>query len=764
MPEKLWAPALFLLLVCPAAAQDTPLRQAARLDAEQNCAGAERIYQQILAQGPASPQLLNNLGNHYLLCGEPDKARVYFERLLKANPLHPNANLQLARIAADRHQGSLALEYLARVKDTQPPTQMLRAEALHWAGKHQAALATLAAVEKETAADPRLQYLYGITCARLGAYERAVTAFTAVLATHPDDVDVLLNLGRAAARAKQYDRAVHALEVALKLQPDNVDALMELAAANVALHDYARAVYVLVQARKLVPTRPEIVLALAHAAQAGEFYGDAVLAYDEYLRLKPDDDTARRDRGLTLGLTDTRQAEGLKELEWYTEKHPQDAIGHYDLAQLTWRDHPDRALNALSSAVRLDPKFGPAQVDLAWLLNRQGRTAEAVPHLQSAIAANPRDARALDQLGAAYIALDRAADAEKPLRQAAAIASDDPQIMMHLGRALMELGHEDEGRQYLEKFQKSHTARIRGAWTQPAMIESASLPAPERLHREIERLRRAADAHSDDPELRLRLASLLLTGGHTAEAEREFRVLLARNAEPRIYHQAGTFLLTFERYQLAREFLERAGSTLDLAIAVFFLDGPAKALAVLDRAPDQQNSGEYWLLKAKILDAAGNGKESGDALDQALRLPISHPQFVRQAALLLVQHHRTGQALDFLTKTSGHDPDLLLTRAMIQAVANQNRAAGKSLVDIESQWPEWDRPYLIHGLLLEKTQPPAAREKLQTAIALGSRDPAATCALARLASNPIADPKCACAAGIQELLLNACVSELSDAR
>ena len=40
------------------AAQDNPLRQAARLDAEQQCGEAERFYQQVLAQRPALAALL----------------------------------------------------------------------------------------------------------------------------------------------------------------------------------------------------------------------------------------------------------------------------------------------------------------------------------------------------------------------------------------------------------------------------------------------------------------------------------------------------------------------------------------------------------------------------------------------------------------------------------------------------------------------------------------------------------------------------------
>jgi len=763
MPEKSVAAVgcLVLVLALRAGAQESPLRQAARLDQGQKCGEAERFYQQALAQGPPSPALLNNLGNHYLLCGDREKARGYFERLVKVNPQHANANLQLARIAADRREGERALEYLAHVSDSQPSTRLLRAEALHWAGKTAAALALLDGMQKEAQADLSLEYLYAMTCARIGAYDRAVPAFNAVLAQHPDDFDVLFNLGRAAARARLYDRAVHALEVAVKLQPTNVDALMELAGVNASLGDYARAIYVLAQAKQLAPERPDVRLAMAHAAQSGEYFGDAAVAYDEYLRLKPDDDTAKRDRALVCGLTETRQAEGLQGLASYVHKHPGDPLGYYGLAQLTWRDHPEQALDALAAALRLDPKFAAAHLDLAWLLNRLGRTAEAIPHFQRAVEINPRDARALDQLGAALVTLDRPTEAEKVLRRAAAISPDDPEILLHLGHALMETGHEDEARQFLNRFQSTHPARARGPWRQAAMIESAGLPAADRSKREIERLRTEAAAHPDDPELELRLASLLLAAGRVEESEVEFRVLLARNAPNRTWEQAGSFLLGFERYALAREFLQRAAAanpaaSLDLATATFFLDGPAKALIVLDQVPGQQRTGDYLLLKAKILDAAGQAGESEKVLEQGLQLSISRPQLAREAALLLVRHDRKELALDFLTTAAENNPDLLLTRAMVLALMDRSSAAEKALKEIESQWPEWDRPYVVHGLLIEKVRPHEAAQKLQTAVALGAQDPAARCALARLGSGARSDPQCSCSGGLYEMLFPPC--------
>src|SRR5882762_6519481 len=101
---------LALVLASEAHAQEEALRRAARLDSEQKCEEAERYYREAFAAAPSSPAVLNNAGNHYLVCGQPEKAESYFEQLIKINPVHPNANLQLARIAAVRQPDTSVLK------------------------------------------------------------------------------------------------------------------------------------------------------------------------------------------------------------------------------------------------------------------------------------------------------------------------------------------------------------------------------------------------------------------------------------------------------------------------------------------------------------------------------------------------------------------------------------------------------------------------------------------------------------------------------
>ncbi len=746
-----------------AAAQDAAMREAARLDAEQKCPEAERYYRQALAKGSPSPALLNNLGNHYLVCGQPELARTYFERLLAIHPAHPNANLQLARIAASNRQGAKALEYLARVKEPDPNVSLLRAEALHWAGRRAEAEKMLAGVEKQANGDARTLFLLGLTYARIGAYDRAEAAFNAVLREHPADFDLLFNLGRAAARAHHYDRAQSALEVALKVRPDDPEALLELGLVWVARRDFTRAAYVLARARQKAPKRPEILLALARAAEDAGYYGDSALAYDEYLALRPREDAVRRDRGRVCAYTDARRDEGLKELAWYSRKHPDDAVGHYYLAQFSWRSDPQQALDQLSKAVKLNPGYAAARFSRAWLLHRLGRTAESIPDLQAVVRTDPKNVRALDQLGLANLSLDQAAEAERTLRRALALAPEDPEVLMHLGRALMALGREDEAEQFLEKYRKVRPQRVRDPRKEPWMIESAGLSVAERTEREIARLRRDARDHPGDAELQFHLAALLLMEGKSEEAAAEFRTLLAMNGDSRVWEEAGKALVRAGQYALARQFLERAadrpGTRLDLAITLFHTEGPDQALTAIENVPEGERAGDYLLMKARILDAAGKRAEAEQALREGLWRATSRPEVLQEAAFLLVRHDRKPEALEVLARAIGSntgDPDLLLARAVVLALMDRTPGAEKALRELESRWPEWYRPYLVHGLLLEQSaRKTEAARKLRTAVALGPQDPAAGCALARI-SGAAPTPPCACLNGLYQSLFPSC--------
>lgn len=722
---------LTLIIAAGSPAQEQALREAARLDAEGKCEQAEPIYRRALAQGAPSAALLNNAGNHYLLCGQPDRARQCFLALLKMNPAHQNANLQMARLSVERKQAEFALRYLSKVKEDGPAVALVRAEALHWTGKNTEAEAVLTSIQRDSKGDPRILFSLGLTAARMGRFALAESAFGEVATQVPADVSVLINLGRAAFHAGHSSRAV----------------------------------FVLAQARKLEPANPEVLLLLARAAEDAGFHGDAVAAYGEYLGIKPGDDHARRDRARLLALNQASRTEGLKELEWFVRKRPADPGGHFALAQVIWDTQPDAALAQLSETIKLDAGFAPAYFGRAWLLQRLGRVEESLPDLEAAARLAPKNSRALDQLGVTYLALDKPAEAEKTLRAALAASPHDRAVLMHLGRALMALNRATEAQQYLTKFRDAPEEHTRDPRKEPGMIALATMPAAEQARIQIERLRKEAADYPDQPELQLRLAQLLLSEGRREEASAAFRELESRNADASIWWEAGSSLLSSGEYAQACEFLRRAASVKpearnSLAVALMLSKGPEEGLNALDQAPESGRTGDWHIIRARLLEALGRRAEAEQALQTGLPLLSADSVAVQQAVLLLVSLNRPAEALAPLDRASRAHPasaDLALMRAIILGLLRREDA-DRSFRQIQSRWPEWGAGYVAHGLLLLATgSKNDAKSKFEAALALDPKDPFALCGAAMHASQPPQGLNCECRTGLRQLLLPSCV-------
>jgi predicted Zn-dependent protease len=133
---------------------------------------------------------------------------------------------------------------------------------------------------------------------------------------------------------------------------------------------------------------------------------------------------------------------------------------------------------------------------------------------------------------------------------------------------------------------------------------------------------------------------------------------------------------------------------------------------------------------------------------------------VERAVPLLIRLDRKADALKLVEEALRHDPlqsNLLIMKAVVLALMDRTAAAEKTVRDVELRFPEWERPYLVHGLISEKSgRTKDAREKLQTAAALGSKHAALTCALARLGGHTAVSPDCACSTGLEQLLFNTC--------
>ena len=702
------------------------------LDAKQRYGEAEAAYQKALAVAPGSPGILNNLGNHYMAQGKLDLARAAFLKVVAADPRYPNANLQLAQLSVSARQGAAALKYLDRLppeSQASPPITILRARALKLSGQERAAENLLDQVASKAGSDPSVAFSVGMAFAEWQRYAEAESAFTRALNADPTNFDILYNLGLAAQHAGHTARALEVYRVALQQRPNDPDCLYNVGTVDMQTGHSDEAVMPLMQASKAAPERADILLALSQASQEIGFYGDAAIAIDQYLKLKPHDDLARRERGFCL-IRSTSLDQGLEDLRWYTRKHPKDARGLYELAIGETVRTPDVALQHLDQALAIDPQFGPSRFARAVLYYERGRTEDSIADVKLVLAKDPDNFRALDVLGQDYTRLDRYPEAVEVLGRAAKLAPKDPKILTHYAHVLQRSGQKEEAAKVLADFKAF--APEEGHRPNKGLFDYLNLTPEKQYAKYMENLQRNIGIRPDDPKLRLQLGKTYLELGKPDQALEAFRAAGKLTSDPDILAACGKALLDGGQYAASREFLEPAVAArpaavdlrLDLATAVFNSAGPDEGLKTLDETPAAQRQGDYFLLRAQILDAMNKPQEAAEALNRGFATAPTRPDLYYQATLFLIKHEQYKRAIGLLelaNKTIPDVPELELLQAMAYELVRDHDNTMRVLARIESRWPEWSMPYMIQGITLAiRLRSAEAEPVLKNAIALGA--------------------------------------------
>ena len=703
------------------------------LDAKKDYEQAEPFHQRALKLAPRSAGLWNNFGNHHLARGNEDQARRAFVQVLAIEPGHANAILQLARIALSHNQGAEALHYLETLKPSDQSgiaVQLLRARCLHSAGQSDAAMAIVDRLEQDEAGDARLAFSLGGALAEWGRYDRAEAAFSRALETDPANVDILHNVGLAALRAGHLDRAQRVFEVAMQQSPDDVESIFNLGRVYAAKGDSETALVLLARARRLAPSRPDLLVYLARMYEEAGFFSGAADAYEEYLKLQPDDHTARRERGFTYCRIG-RMKKGLPDLEWYVKQYSRDPVGHFELGLCGTLGVTSQALQHLDEALRLKPDFTVARQARGWLLGLEGNWTEALPDLKSVVEREPKNSMALLQLGRTYLELDKPAEAVGYLRRAQELAPEHRGVLTQLHRALRRVGQNQEAAGVLDKLKTAEPDRTPLKASAQIFDYLGLDPAEQREHFR-RNLTSAVAASPSDPELKAQMGALLLNDGKAEEALAAFRETLALSPGNRVLSESAMALMEHKQYALAREFLTQLVATdpsidnrLDLAVAAFYSADPEESLTEIEKISAANRNGDVYLLRAKVLDALGRFEDAVDSLNAGFRMEPKRADLYFWASLFLLKHNRDQQALVLLeqaTKIVPDDADLLLTKAVVLELVRKTEQADDLLKKIQLQWPEWGRSYLIRGIIqATHRKPEEALQSLRTAIALGER-------------------------------------------
>jgi uncharacterized protein (TIGR02466 family) len=257
----------------------------------------------------------------------------------------------------------------------------------------------------------------------------------------------------------------------------------------------------------------------------------------------------------------------------------------------------EEAVQQYSEALRCDGRYRPARLGLARTANQLGRHVEAESQARALLAVGSRDAEAWSALGAALEGLGRGREAREALQRAVAV---EPRYAVARSNLAAMLCREERAAEALEQVEAAGrlgTLTPRLALTQaralmlldryteaeavlsrlvdgrPGDLDAQYLLAQLRHVRGDEdfaaALREAAARRDADPAIGMMHADVLRRAGHSADAERIVRELIARHGDrPQLQSSLATILHEQGRSTEAVAFAAAAVAALPGEVAV----------------------------------------------------------------------------------------------------------------------------------------------------------------------------------------------------
>jgi Flp pilus assembly protein TadD len=171
-------------------------------------------------------------------------------------------------------------------------------------------------------------------------------------------------------------------------------------------------------------------------------------------------------------------------------------------------------------------------------------------------------------------------------------------------------------------------------------------------------------------------------------------------------------------------------------------------------AGPRETTGDYHVLRAMALEAAGKNDAALAEMRQGAGQPVMPARLAQEGALLLARHGESESALGLVDRAIRSEPEdrsLRLTLVGVLAGAGRVKQAEAAAREIENRWPEWDRAWVADAMLLVREgRREEAKGRMAMAEALGARDAMKGCAEERVAGAGAG--KCGCEVAVWGLI------------
>ena len=389
--------------------------------AQRETSAAVDEFQRVLRQEPKSAPAHYQLALARLQAGNVDQAKLELREAKTDAPGFVDAQLLLAELNIRTGNIEPAIEELEATIEKQ--SKVARAYVL-LGGAYLAKKEAIKATEtyrqfaRLDPKNPQGPYLIGLGLRAQGKNQEARAAFTQAVSMTPGFVEPLGQLVSLDLGEKRSEDALARVKKQLELNPQSIGLYMLLGRVHLARGEGTQAEAAFLKAIELNPQLFDPYVAL------GGFYAQT-----------------------------KRYEEALEKLEQAKKVNSQNLGVHMLIGMIheMRKDFPG-AQTAYEKVLDLNPRFGPAANNLAYLYSEHGGDKEKALQLaQTAKEVLPEDPRISDTLG--WILYKRGVyeRAVPLLRESAEKLSDNAEVHYHLGMAYLKAGNTQAAKESLSK-------------------------------------------------------------------------------------------------------------------------------------------------------------------------------------------------------------------------------------------------------------------------------------------------------------------------
>lgn len=378
-------------------------------------------YQAVLKQDPHNAAAMTELGRLAIRQGDKDEATRWFQRAIAAAPQSPNAYAGLVMMYTRTREFDKAVGVAKQFVKANP--------------NNPAALNTLGAVELNA-----------------GHHAEALPPLQKAVNLAPKVSLYRINLARAQLQAKDTQAAKANLDEVIKTDPDQPTAVALRAFMKVQDHDLPGAIALARGLQKQPNTKLAGLTLEGDLYMVAKSWSKAADAYEQGLKIQ-------YDRPLVVKNFQALNAGGAKDpdrvLRDWLAKHPDDGATRLLLAQYYLGHAQDaRAAEQYEEVLKKYPTNVDALNNLAWIYTEQ-HNPKALAMAERAYKLAKDSPSVSDTYAWALISKGQPKTALPILERAAKAAPKEPAIQYHLAVAQARTGDQAGARSTLEALQKS---------------------------------------------------------------------------------------------------------------------------------------------------------------------------------------------------------------------------------------------------------------------------------------------------------------------